>query len=132
MSIDYNRLRELVDAATPGPWRTVPNYDDGQPRPDDSCLIKVGDEYLGIMHGADAELTVLAPELARELLTIRQHTAAFAGMWARGAVLPADLKLLEMSGAPIPAWAWEKAHAGEVTMRDLIIYWAGKDREDSE
>lgn len=127
MNIDYAHLRELVDAATPGPWRAVSYYRDGEKRPDDSCLIKVGNEYLGIMHGADAELTALAPELARELLAVRPHTAAFAGIWARGTVLPSDLKLLEMSGAPIPEWAWEKAHEGELTMRDLLVYWSGND-----
>ena len=71
MTIDYDRLAELLDTATPGPWRAIPNYNDGQPRPDDSCLIKVGDEYLGIMHGPDADLTALAPDMARELLRLR-------------------------------------------------------------
>ena len=72
MSIDYDKLAELLDTATPGPWRAIPNYDDGEPRPDDSCLIKVGDEYLGIMHGPDADLTALAPDMARELLRLRR------------------------------------------------------------
>lgn len=92
MSIDYNQLAELLDTATPGPWRAIPNYADGEPRPDDSCLIKVGDEYLGIMHGPDADLTALAPDMAkqvlnyhyavgqlRHLLTLMADTAAVQG-----------------------------------------------------
>ncbi len=59
---------ELLENATPGPWTALPNYDDGQPRPDDSCLIKAGGQYLGIMHGPDADLAAAAPELAKQVL----------------------------------------------------------------
>lgn len=92
MTIDYDKLAELLDTATPGPWRAIPNYNDGEPRPDDSCLIKVGDEYLGIMHGPDAGLAAAAPDLAkqvlnyhyavgqlRHLLTLMADTAAVQG-----------------------------------------------------
>lgn len=72
MSFDYDRLRELVDEHTPGPWELVGEYADGEPRPDTSRMLRGADgEYLGIMHHPDAELAALAPTLARELLRLR-------------------------------------------------------------
>lgn len=72
MSFDYDRLRELVDEHTPGPWELVGEYADGEPRPDTSRMLRgAGGEYLGIMHHPDAELAALAPTLARELLRLR-------------------------------------------------------------
>lgn len=69
MSIDYDRLRELLDEATPGPWEAVGEYADGRPRPDTSRRIcGDGAKYLGIMHTPDAELAALAPELAKQVL----------------------------------------------------------------
>lgn len=74
MEIDYDRLHTLVGERSPGPWQAVGQYDDGSSRPDTSRLMRSGDgEYLGIMHGPDAELAALAPELARELLWIRKE-----------------------------------------------------------
>ena len=76
MSIDYDRLRELVDAATPGPWVRHPD----QPR----ALCNLDTKFL-VHHEmvknrgmepsaedvANTELIALAPDMARELLRLR-------------------------------------------------------------
>lgn len=60
--------QELLVGATPGPWKLIGEYDDGEPRPDTSCLIHTHDgKYLGIMHGADAHLAAAAPDLAETI-----------------------------------------------------------------
>lgn len=68
---------------------------------------------------------------ARELLQLHHgakiQTAIVISMWARGTVKPSDLNMLEASGAPIPEWAYERAPKGEVTIQDLITYWAHLD-----
>lgn len=72
MSIDYNRLREIVEKHSPAPWAAIDKNDDGKPRPATSRLMRDTDgEYLGIMHHPDAELAALAPDMARELLALR-------------------------------------------------------------
>lgn len=75
MSIDYDRLRKLRDESAPAPWEALSTYDDGAPRPDTSRHMRAGDEYLGIMHTPDADLAALAPELAVELLDLRDKVA---------------------------------------------------------
>lgn len=66
MSIDYDRLRELVDAATPGPWRA-----------DDEALcecctdVKAPAAHVCTADMDDAPLIALAPDMARELLRLR-------------------------------------------------------------
>lgn len=76
MSIDYDRLRELVDAATPGPWERHPD----QPR----ALCNLNTNFL-VHHEmvknrgmepsaedvANTELIALAPDMARELVRLR-------------------------------------------------------------
>lgn len=77
MSIDYDRLRELLEKHSPAPWTAIGEYDNGKPRPDTSRLMRDADgEYLGIMHPPDAELAALAPEVARELLRLRDGVKA--------------------------------------------------------
>lgn len=77
MSFDYDRLQELADTANPGPWELLDEYADGEPRPDTSRMLRgAGGEYLGIMHTPDAQLAALAPELARELLRLRDEIQA--------------------------------------------------------
>lgn len=65
-------LQHLLNQATPGPWTVIETYPDGAPRPDMSRQIGSTDgEYLGIMHGQDAHLTALTPELAQEVVNLR-------------------------------------------------------------
>lgn len=74
MSIDYDRLREMVEKHSPAPWAAIDKNDDGKPRPATSRLMRDADgEYLGIMHHPDAELAALAPDMARELLRLRRE-----------------------------------------------------------
>ena len=68
--------QELLVGATPGPWKLIGEYDDGEPRPDDSYLIHTpGGEHLGIMHGQDARLTAAAPDMAATIAGMRYEYA---------------------------------------------------------
>ena len=121
MTIDYNRLRELADYSTPGPWRT----DEHQYMYGQSVYGAEGGEVAQHLSGNNAELVALAPDMARELLRLhhgaKDQTAVVASVWARGKVKPSDLHILEASGAPIPEWAYERAPKGEVTIQDLSL-----------
>lgn len=71
MSIDYGQLKALVEVAPPGPWEQ-----DSEPRPDTSRLmLDANGEYMGIMHTPGADLAALAPDMARELLRLRDGVA---------------------------------------------------------
>ena len=72
MSIDYDQLRELVDAATPGPWEQATRGQIGN-RELRMIVAFVGGDESGEQIGdsnleADRELIALAPDMARELL----------------------------------------------------------------
>lgn len=65
-------LKHLLDRATPGPWETIEAYPDGTPRSDMSRQIRSADgEYLGIMYELDVRLAALAPQLAQEVINLR-------------------------------------------------------------
>ena len=67
-------LQHLLDQATPGTWSVIETYPDGAPRPDMSRQIRSANgEYLGIMHGQNAHLTALTPELAQEVICLREQ-----------------------------------------------------------
>lgn len=67
MSFDYDRLRELADYSTPGPWRTDEHpYMDGQ-----SVYNADGATLAQHLSGNNAELVTLAPDMAAELLRLR-------------------------------------------------------------
>lgn len=70
MSIDYDWLRELVDAVTPGPWLCE--------KAEDEYEVYIGTGDFGIITEAanetDGRLIALAPDLAAELL--RLHDGA--------------------------------------------------------
>ena len=67
MSIDYALLRALAEYASPGPWRTDEHpYMDGQ-----SVYNADGATIAQHLSGNNAELVVLAPDMARELLRLR-------------------------------------------------------------
>lgn len=106
MSIDYDRLGNS--------WRTLT-----KPKPSTPKWVTL------------EAIRVNAVATARELLRLhhgaKDQTAVVASVWARGKVKPSDLHILEASGAPIPEWADERAPKGEVTIQDLITYWAHLD-----
>lgn len=75
MSVDYDRLRELVDEHTPGPWEQAPRGQIGN-RELRAIVALVGGDESGEEIGdcnleADRELIALAPDMARELLALR-------------------------------------------------------------
>ncbi|MTD91134.1 hypothetical protein [Corynebacterium hiratae] len=72
-------LKRLLAETTPGPWEARGYYMDGEPRPDDSHQIRSADgEYLGIMYASDAILTAAAPQLAQEVLRLREELIDWA------------------------------------------------------
>lgn len=106
MTINYDRLQELLE-----------DFDQAE-------------TFLAKWVAREA-LEVNAVANARELLRLhhgaKNQTTIVASVWARGKVKPSDLNMLEASGAPIPEWAYERAPKGEVTIQDLITYWAHLD-----
>ena len=67
-------LQHLLNQATPGPWTVIETYPDGAPRPDTSRQIGSADgEYLGIMHELDVHLAAAAPQLAQEVIRLREQ-----------------------------------------------------------
>ena len=75
MSIDYDRLRELANEHTPGPWEQAPRGQIGN-RELRAIVALVGGDESGEQIGdcnleADRELVALAPDMARELLRLR-------------------------------------------------------------
>ena len=69
MSIDYDRLRELADYSTPGPWRT----DEHQYMYGQSVYEQGGLKVAQRLSGYNAELVALAPDMARELLRLHDE-----------------------------------------------------------
>lgn len=75
MSIDYDRLRELANEHTPGPWEQATRGQIGN-RELRTIVALVGGDESGEQIGdcnleADRELIALAPDMARELLALR-------------------------------------------------------------
>lgn len=80
--ITTTHLKCLLEKAASGPWEARDNYLDDGTRPDDSYQMRdAAGDYLGIMHGQDSYLAALAPELARELLVLRDALADVIQIW---------------------------------------------------
>lgn len=70
--LSTGNLERLLAEVSPGPWEARSNYQDGHTRSDDSYQIcDAAGNYLGIMHGQDAHVTVLSPDLTKEVLRLR-------------------------------------------------------------
>lgn len=75
MSIDYDRLRELADKASPGPWRADEHdYMDGQ-----TVYNANGVPLAFYLSENNAELVALAPDMARELIRLHDGVEQAAG-----------------------------------------------------
>ena len=70
--LSTTNLKHLLDQATPGPWKARRDYGETYQ------LFDAEDEYLGIMHGQDAHLAAAAPELAQEVLRLREELIDWA------------------------------------------------------
>lgn len=69
MSIDYDLLRELAGKASPSPWRAGKHgYMGGQ-----TIYNKNGVPLAFNVSGHNSELAALAPDMARELLALRDE-----------------------------------------------------------
>ena len=100
MSIDYDRLRELLDEATPGPWEQATRGQIGN-RELRMVVAVVGGDESGEQIGdsaleADRELVALAPSMARELLRLRDGVERYRD--AGKALVRANLRNWDESG----------------------------------
>lgn len=79
MSIDYDRLRELADKASPGPWTVETDEDWGETiiANEAGHAMSWGEQVCFKMEAgnknADPHLVALAPDMARELLRLRRE-----------------------------------------------------------
>lgn len=89
--LSTDNLKRLLAEATPGPWDARRDYSETY------HLFDAEDEYLGIMHDQDAHLTALAPELAQEVLRMREALRDLSVVWVGVSVdpdrLPAEQQL---------------------------------------
>ena len=70
--ITTTHLKCLLEKAASGPWEARDNYLDDGTRPDDSYQMRdAAGDYLGIMHVQDSYLAAHAPELAQEVINLR-------------------------------------------------------------
>lgn len=87
--LSTSNLKRLLDETTPGPWEAWGYYMDGEPRPDDSHQIRSADgEYLGIMYASDAILTAAAPQLAQEVIRMREALHDLNEVWEAVSIDP--------------------------------------------
>lgn len=90
MSIDYDRLRELADTASPGPWeiKTEETSTCGDLIEGLAAWVEADNERVfgcGMEIEEDEELTnlalaALAPDMARELLRLRRELTDLRGL----------------------------------------------------
>ena len=66
-------LKCLLEKAAPGPWEAQDEYPDLDPHPGVYLMYDAAGDYLGIMHGQDSYLAAHAPELAQEVIRLREH-----------------------------------------------------------
>lgn len=89
--LSTTNLKHLLAEATPGPWEARRDYSETY------HLFDAEDEYLGIMHDQDAHLTALAPELAQEVIRMREALRDLSVVWVGVSVdpdrLPAEQQL---------------------------------------
>ena len=97
MSIDYALLRALAEYASPGPWRTDEHpYMDGQ-----NVYDAEGFKVAQHLSGNNAELIVLAPDMARELLRLRRELTDLRDtMHAHADLLRGESRLVAADYAP--------------------------------
>lgn len=86
--LSTSNLQRLLDQAAPGPWTALATYDDGAPRPDTTREMRAAGEYLGIMHTPNSALAAAAPELAQEVLRMREALRDLSEVWEAVSIGP--------------------------------------------
>ncbi len=81
MTLNEKHVRELLEASTPGPWKAHDDYVDLDINPDVYQMQDSKGDYLGLMHGHDAYLAALAPQLAQEVLRMREALHDLSEVW---------------------------------------------------
>ncbi|WP_297453294.1 hypothetical protein [uncultured Corynebacterium sp.] len=66
------------------------------------------------------------------LLPGETSTKTLAAVWARGKVQPSDLRIFELSGAPILPDMYGAAERGTITVHTLIKFWADWFKENTK
>lgn len=85
------------------------------------------------LHVVNLPVLAHAVELEGDRHICKRLTAqgkTLAAAWARGKVTPADVEFLHLSGAPMFAAAWDVASRGDLTVQDLITFWAKELSDD--
>ncbi|GEA42090.1 Uncharacterised protein [Corynebacterium striatum] len=77
-NLTTSNLKRLLAEASPGPWEALATYDDGAPRPDTTREMRAAGKYLGIMHTPNADLAAAAPDLAQEVIRLREELIGWA------------------------------------------------------
>ncbi|HAT1400384.1 TPA: hypothetical protein I8W35_002305 [Corynebacterium striatum] len=80
-NLTTSNLKRLLAEASPGPWEALATYDGGAPRRDTTREMRAAGEYLGIMHTPNAALAAAAPELADEILRMREALHDLSEVW---------------------------------------------------
>lgn len=112
--IGPERAKELMQ---PGPWKVVGEYNDGEPRPDDSRLIYTSDsDYVGIMSAAGAYLAAAAPDLAQTVAGMRYEYAVqfkHGGAWEFENSQPVGSLVDDLfsEDPQVTCWWWNKEDA---------------------
>ncbi|MDK8788789.1 hypothetical protein QP979_06535 [Corynebacterium striatum] len=80
-NLTTSNLKRLLAEATPGPWEALDRYSDGAPLRDTTREMRAAGEYLGLMHDPHAALAAAAPELADEILRMREALHDLSAVW---------------------------------------------------
>lgn len=78
--LSTTNLKRLLDQAAPGPWKARGNYTDQ--------IHDAAGDYLGIMHDRNTRLAAAAPQLADELLRMREALHYLSEVWEAVSIDP--------------------------------------------
>lgn len=86
--LSTSNLNRLLNETAPGPWKAHDDYVDLDINPDVYQMQDAKGDYLGLMHGHDAYLAALAPELADEVLRMREALHDLSAVWEAVSIDP--------------------------------------------
>ena len=78
--LSTTNLKRLLAEAAPGPWKARGNYTDQ--------IHDAAGDYLGIMHDRNTRLAAAAPQLADELLRMREALRDLSEVWEAVSICP--------------------------------------------
>lgn len=93
--LSTTNIQRLLDQAAPGPWKARGNYTDQ--------IHDAAGDYLGIMHDRNTRLAAAAPQLADELLRMREALRDLSEVWEAVSIDPARLPAEQQLAAAVVA-----------------------------